>query len=164
MKSKKAQGAMEYLMTYGWAILVVMIVGIVMWQLGIFSMGGATPTTSTGFNKIKPLLTLAKMDTIGNFDITFTNGAGSTISVAGASINNTADTDCTYAITTPATFPVSIASGENVHIVAAGTNCAQTAGTVYSAYINMTYDQTVGGTTLRRSDSGTIRGAYEAAI
>jgi len=30
-------------MTYGWAILVVMIVGIVMWQLGIFNLGtGAT--------------------------------------------------------------------------------------------------------------------------
>ncbi len=28
MKSnRKAQGAMEYLMTYGWAIIVVMIVG-----------------------------------------------------------------------------------------------------------------------------------------
>jgi len=153
-------------MTYSWAILVVMIVGIAMWQLGIFSMGGATPTTSTGFNKIKPLLTLAKMDTTGHVDFTFTNGAGSTISVAGVSINNTADTDCTYPSppTTPSTWPVSIASGENLYIAAAGTNCAQTAGTVYSAYINITYDQTVGGTTLRRSDSGTIRGAYEAAI
>ena len=48
---------MEYLMTYGWAILVVMIVGIVMWQLGIFNMGGTT-LTSTGFAKIKPQLVL----------------------------------------------------------------------------------------------------------
>ena len=37
MKLKnKGQGAMEYLMTYGWAILVVMIVGVVLWQLGVF--------------------------------------------------------------------------------------------------------------------------------
>ena len=164
MTTKKGQGAMEYLMTYSWAILVVMMVGIAMWQLGIFSLGGTTATTSTGFNRIKPLLALAKMGTDGIFDITLTNGAGSTISVAGAGLNNTADTDCTYAVTTPSSWPVSVSAGDNIHIVATGTNCAQTAGAVYSVYINITYDQTVGGTSLRRSDAGSIRGAYEQAL
>ena len=58
----RGQGAMEYLMTYGWAILVVMIVGIVMWQLGIFNMGGTTVTMDkpslrirdAGGDKVKP--------------------------------------------------------------------------------------------------------------
>jgi uncharacterized protein (UPF0333 family) len=34
--NNKGQGAMEYLMTYGWAILVVVIIGGVMWYLGFF--------------------------------------------------------------------------------------------------------------------------------
>jgi len=37
MFSKKAQAAMEFLMTYGWAILVVLIVIGVFWQLGVFN-------------------------------------------------------------------------------------------------------------------------------
>jgi hypothetical protein len=36
----KGQGAMDYMMTYGWAILVVLIVGIVLWQLGVIHMDG----------------------------------------------------------------------------------------------------------------------------
>jgi hypothetical protein len=34
---RKAQAAMEYLMTYGWAILVVIIVLAALWSMGIFA-------------------------------------------------------------------------------------------------------------------------------
>jgi hypothetical protein len=53
----RGQGAMEYLMTYGWAILVVMVVGVAMWQLGIFNMGGGSAPTAKGFSVMKPILT-----------------------------------------------------------------------------------------------------------
>lgn len=33
----RGQAALEYLMTYGWAILVVLIIGVAMWQMGVFS-------------------------------------------------------------------------------------------------------------------------------
>ena len=36
----KAQSAMEYLMTYGWAILIIAIVLAALFSLGIFSSGG----------------------------------------------------------------------------------------------------------------------------
>ncbi len=42
---------MEYLMTYGWAILIVIIVGVVLWKSGVFS---TTAKTSTNFNIIRP--------------------------------------------------------------------------------------------------------------
>jgi len=32
----KDQSAIEYLVTYGWVILVVIIIGIVLWHLGVF--------------------------------------------------------------------------------------------------------------------------------
>jgi len=32
----KGHGAIEYLVTYGWVILVVIIIGIVLWHLGVF--------------------------------------------------------------------------------------------------------------------------------
>ena len=40
---KKGQAAMEYLMTYGWAILIVIIVAAALYALGIFN-----PATYTG--------------------------------------------------------------------------------------------------------------------
>jgi len=50
----KAQGAMEYLTTYSWAILVVLIVGVVLWNMNIFRMGTSSKG-SAGFSRIKPL-------------------------------------------------------------------------------------------------------------
>ncbi len=37
---KKSQAAMEFLMTYGWAILIVLIVLAALFLLGVFSPGG----------------------------------------------------------------------------------------------------------------------------
>ena len=48
MMNKKGQGAMEYLMTYGWAIIIVIIVGVALWRLGIFTPH--TSKTSQGFD------------------------------------------------------------------------------------------------------------------
>jgi hypothetical protein len=40
-KAKRAQSAMEYLMTYGWAILIIAVVLAALFQLGVFSGIGA---------------------------------------------------------------------------------------------------------------------------
>jgi len=78
---------MEYLMTYGWAILVVMIVGVVLWYLGVFSGGPGDVNTASGFAKIKPLEPSIRYyrDTYDLFGSLYTlrftlvNGVGSTI-------------------------------------------------------------------------------------
>jgi len=73
------QGAMEYLMSYGWAILVVLVIGVTLWQLGIFSAAPST-ITSNGFPVIKPLLTACGMKKdvrfpgfMNGFECQFTN-------------------------------------------------------------------------------------------
>jgi hypothetical protein len=48
-KNMKAQAAMEYLMTYGWAILIVIIVAAALWALGIFNPNTWTQGGATGF-------------------------------------------------------------------------------------------------------------------
>lgn len=40
MESRKGQSAMEYLMTYGWAILIVIVVVAALYALGVFQVGG----------------------------------------------------------------------------------------------------------------------------
>ena len=60
MKNQKAQSAMEYLMTYGWAILIIAIVLAALFSLGIFSSSSFTGTTciaTSGFICSSPVWT-----------------------------------------------------------------------------------------------------------
>lgn len=50
MESRKAQSAMEYLMTYGWAILIVIVVVAALYALGVFQAGGRGVTCSPCFS------------------------------------------------------------------------------------------------------------------
>ena len=45
---KKSQSAMEYLMTYGWAILIIAIVLVALFQLGIFNSNSLAPRAQPG--------------------------------------------------------------------------------------------------------------------
>ncbi len=47
-KSRRSQGAMEYLMTYGWAILIIAIVMVAIFQLHLFNPYTFSPKASTG--------------------------------------------------------------------------------------------------------------------
>jgi hypothetical protein len=48
----KGQSAMEYLMTYGWAILIVIIVAAALYALGVFNPATFTGRTATGFTQL----------------------------------------------------------------------------------------------------------------
>ncbi|MCL5239398.1 MAG: LamG domain-containing protein [Candidatus Marsarchaeota archaeon] len=48
MTIKKAQSAMEYLMTYGWAILIIAVVLGALFQLGVFNSGTFSPKAPPG--------------------------------------------------------------------------------------------------------------------
>ena len=50
MKSPKGQAAMEYLMTYGWAILVVVAVVAALYGLGVFKVGTGSVKCSPCFS------------------------------------------------------------------------------------------------------------------
>jgi hypothetical protein len=75
---------MEYLMTYGWAILVVIIVGIVLWQSGVFGTGSGGVS---GFDKVR-----VQDYTFGStgLQVVFENAAGATMRsvIVNASTNN----------------------------------------------------------------------------
>ena len=48
--NRKSQSALEYMMTYGWAILIIVIVAGVLYSLGIFTPSLSASPTVTGFN------------------------------------------------------------------------------------------------------------------
>ncbi len=47
-KARKSQSAMEYLMTYGWAILIIAVVLGALFQLGVFNAGTFAPRAPPG--------------------------------------------------------------------------------------------------------------------
>ncbi len=156
MIGRKGQGAMEYLMTYGWAILVVMIVGIVMWQLGIFNMGGTT-VTSTGFAKIKPQLAATGLTNAGVFNAVFTNGVGTQVIVNAAS---TSVNDGTTVAVGATVSPATVSAGDNFEVVVSGLSTGNAAD-VYSLTVSIPYQVVIGSITSAHTESGTVRGPME---
>jgi len=78
---------MEYLMTYGWAILAVMVVGLILWQLGIFNLDPESASAS-GFIVLKPMLASCQMrngvrNGFNGFVCTLANNVGTPIRVTG---------------------------------------------------------------------------------
>ncbi len=51
MDAKKSQSALEYMMTYGWAILIIVIIAAVLYSFGVFNPTSVsvTPFSATGF-------------------------------------------------------------------------------------------------------------------
>ncbi|MBU0761993.1 MAG: hypothetical protein KKD39_03125 [Candidatus Altiarchaeota archaeon] len=154
MFGRKGQGAMEYLMTYGWAILVVMIVGIVMWQLGIFNMGSTT-LTATGFAKIKPQLAGSGLSSSNAFVGVFTNGVGTKITVSTGTGTLIGGTTCGLVAT-----PTTPSAGDNFQLAGTCTSGGN-AGDVYTLTISMPYTVTIGTVTTSHTESGVLRGPLE---
>jgi hypothetical protein len=72
----KGQSALEYLMTYGWALVVIVIVIAALFAFGIFNPPSAG--TCTGLNKLA-YQDHAYNSNTGDFNISLMNGSGSTI-------------------------------------------------------------------------------------
>ncbi|MEM5871600.1 MAG: hypothetical protein QW051_01870 [Candidatus Aenigmatarchaeota archaeon] len=144
---KKAQSAMEYLMTYGWAILIVIIVAAALYALGVFNPATFTGPSVTGFNAIgKPTdwvltangdlkLKLRNMFTtrlnITNIDVTINNKPYTNLLSSEVIIDPNTDQE------------VTLATGDTF-----------STGATYSAQLKITYN--TGG--YDKIDTGTLTG------
>ncbi len=50
----RGQGSLEFLMTYGWVMVALVVVLVVMWQWGLFSLGESIEPGSFGFWGVAP--------------------------------------------------------------------------------------------------------------
>jgi hypothetical protein len=76
---KKGQAALEYLMTYGWAILIILIVGFALYTLGVFSPGQWTGKRVTGISYFEVID--FKLDFDGNLTLDLGNKYGRAIEI-----------------------------------------------------------------------------------
>ena len=85
MGSSKSQSALEYMMTYGWAIFIIVIVVITLYYLGIFNPSANITVGYSGFAGM-PILSQTCLENIGLF-VVIGNSEGNLITIT--SINMT---------------------------------------------------------------------------
>ena len=93
MRFLKGQSAMEYLMTYGWAIVIVIIVAAALVALGFFDV--PVPEAATGFEMGTPAAGSWNMDQTGEFKFTMTSSKAYNIEINDVTITNSAGRECT---------------------------------------------------------------------
>ena len=89
MNSRKGQAALDFLMTYGWAIALVVIIAAVLFALGIFDVSNFTGSRAAGFSGVA--VTGWNMNAAGTMSLKFANQVGQRISIdtVNVTIGNT---------------------------------------------------------------------------
>ena len=142
-KTKRSQSALEYMMTYGWAILIIVIVAVILYSMGIFNPASSITTTSSGFS---PFIVSSALCT----------NVGYALSVIAGPIPNNANsiqinrvyiTSATGSNTTTASYilpsQVSLTSGQTAIIYIPNVACnAANVKYSFSAIIDYSYSVT----------------------
>ncbi len=138
MASKRNQSAIEFITTYGWAIIAIAVAIGVLYSLGIFSVGSNGSTGCTvveGFSCTKPILS-----SVGALTMQFGQiGQAKTITATGCSKNATQPASAAWASTY-----VTLQSGQTANLTfnCPGLSSGQL-GSLYSGTLWIQY--TVGG-------------------
>lgn len=144
---KHAQTALEYLVTYGWAILVIVIIAALFWMYFNPSdwIGGEQ---ASGFSGLTIGAGDFKLSSDGNLSIIISNGLANSVVVTNVS--------CGSASVSPNT---QLHSGsKSSEILVAGTGITGNKGEPYSITVSITYN-VVNGVSGKIS-SGTLKGKF----
>ena len=158
LKSKRSQSALEYMMTYGWAILIIVIVAVILYSMGIFNPSSSITFTSSGFSPFTVSSSLC-------------NNLGYKIAVLAGPIPDNANfltiikvylTSATGANSTTASYtltnPVTLKSGQSATILIPNVAC-NAANVHYSISANIQYSYTASTLGLQTvNTTGTVAG------
>jgi hypothetical protein len=96
---KKSQAATEFLMTYGWAILILMVV-----VAGLFSLGVFTPRTPNYCGSVSPITCYdIKLDENGIIEITLSTSDTKTADVIEVKLTSPISSSCPSLLATIST-------------------------------------------------------------
>ena len=159
-KLRKSQAAMEFLMTYGWAILVVLVAIGALAYFGVLSPDRVLPAKCqlpAGIACTDFKITAGATPTTGTVDIVLRNGVGFDIGSEDATDDfRVAVTGCTgdYIVTTDT---VELSNGQQKTFQV--TACSLSAGSKFSGNFNVSYVNK--DTDLAHKIQGTITGRVE---
>ena len=149
----KGQAALEYLMTYGWAILIVIIIGVALYAMGVFNPGSFVSKSHNGLSAFTIIDQKAINATNDTFIVELSprghtfSGVSATATYGGATWNCTSSSD------------VMSPSGE-YNITCHTTSDVWTTGGTYSNFkLTITYTDEYTG--LSHTSTGTFSGKVE---
>jgi len=145
----KAQAALDFLMTYGWALLIVVLVVGALFALGIFDIGTFMGNKTSGFTQIG--VSGYKLASDGMLTLKLKNLAGTNVNIT--SIN------ATLGVTTIGNSTLfALSNGRESAIFSVGnfSSATPSAGSSYSIRVEIHYNDTSSG--FSYLDSGTLVG------
>ena len=80
----KGQSAIEYVLTYGWAIIIMSTAAVVLWQFGVFSFASMGGSGYSGFGEVNPVGFSYKAN--GTFECILTNDAGGAVLIDNVTV------------------------------------------------------------------------------
>jgi hypothetical protein len=134
LNMRRAQAAMEFLMTYGWMLLVLLVVIITLIGMGMFK----PPKSPSCVFPANFVCNAYKLTTDGNLTLDLYQNTGHRINVRGINCTKSIDPN----LVNPQLFPVNVYIKNSDHeVVANGTNvrCFDDSGQVTSGVIGSSY-------------------------
>ncbi len=128
-KTKRSQSALEYMMTYGWAILIIVIVAVILYSMGIFNPSASVSYSITGFSGL--IISSENCVAGGTLIITVGNALGYQIEL----YNVTAYFSNGSSITEPLDYSLSPSALHNFYLQMA---CPTTVGSYFTDKLRLT--------------------------
>ncbi len=149
MVIKKGQAALDFLMTYGWAIALVVIVAAALFALGVFDVSNFVGTKAAGFSGVA--VKGWNLNTAGTMTLKLSNQVGQTVNITGVSV--TIGTTTSTVNGTVGTIATGVDSA-TLSTPAAAFG-AQASGAGYTAKVTINYTDSSG---FASSTTGTLTG------
>ncbi len=149
---QRSQSALEYMMTYGWAILIIVIVAGVLYSFGVFNPSSSASATITGFSGLGSVQ--ATCQNSNGLVILLGNNLGKTIEILQANAT-------TGGKTIKVNFSVTIPPDQSTSLFFQGV-CPSSQGNRYSASLSIMYSEPGSVFSGPYVSSGTVSGTASA--
>jgi len=151
----KGQSALEYMMTYGWAILIIVIVVVILYSMGIFNPRGAVTAVSTGFAPFTIASTLC--NSTGLYLVIHASFPGN---IQYAYLNKIYFTSAVGTNITSGVYPLNgilIIAGSNKLLKISNVKCVPS-GISFAITSKLNYNETINAHNLTFNATGTLAG------
>ena len=148
----KAQSSIEYLLNYGWALILIVFLMALLVQLGVLDINNYVQPSArvVGFNSFNINRYMLQAD--GDLTLYPSNLLAATVTITQISV------DGSQASGLSPTLPLNLSAGSNVTINMS-TAATGTIGSIYEVRLMITFDVERG--TAGHFDSGTLKGEYQ---
>ena len=143
----KGQTALDFLMTYGWALLLIVLVIGALFALGVFDINAFLGSRAVGFAQVG--VAAWNVDANGNLTLQFSNRVGTDIRVDNVTVTYRG-TAATHSVN------ATVANGQTSASQMVGQVSSLTTGTNYNLQLSISYTDLNTNTVYK--SSGTVTG------